>query len=114
MHETRETVRTELRDAGVHHAPLRGDQPQEYECRMMQGLLQLSDDPDQDYWNGLAIGVAVGVGTRMPMTPAVFAKKKRWSLAGQKEGMELPSQDHQSNYKSAKENVGWLRRHMAE
>ena len=96
--ETREQIRKMMREAGYSAHPQEGDQPQEFECRLMGALRRAAEDPDADFWSLLAVGVPLGVGVRMPRTPAVFAQKKKWNIKGQREGAELPEAAWKANY----------------
>eukprot|EP00972_Heterocapsa_arctica_P108824 16024111-Heterocapsa_arctica.AAC.1 len=52
-----------------------------------------------------ATGVRIGVGVRMPRTPAVFPQKRRWRLSGQRDPLAYLDEDLEgntcSNYSSA-------------
>ncbi len=51
--------------------------------RLPQRVLQLGGDPDYKGMEHFARGVRIGVGTKMPRTPAVYGRKRRGRLPGQ-------------------------------
>ena len=57
--------------------PRQGDRPQPIQIRLLQTLLREGGDPDASGMGQLAIGVKLGVGSRMPRTPAVYPRKTR-------------------------------------
>ncbi len=59
------------------------DVPQVIRIRLLQRVLQLGGDPDYKGMEHFAKGVRIGVGTKMPRTPAVYSRKRRWRLPGQ-------------------------------
>ncbi len=59
------------------------DVPQVIRIRLLQRVLQLGGDPDYRGMEHFAKGVRIGVGTKMPRTPAVYSRKRRWRLPGQ-------------------------------
>ena len=66
----------------------------------------IADDPDAEVFGTCATGVRVGVGVRMPRTPAVYDQKQKWKLPGQRDAQfcreELNGSGvEQGNYKSA-------------
>ncbi len=62
-----------------------GDRPQPIRVRMLQALLREANDPDVAGMDQFATGIRIGVGVRMPRTPAVYRRKTRWRLSGQSE-----------------------------
>ncbi len=59
------------------------DLAQPVRIRALQRILQLGGDPD---WRGMehfCRGVRLGVSHRLPRTPAVYSRKRRWRLEGQ-------------------------------
>ncbi len=59
------------------------DVAQPVRVRALQRILQLGGDPD---WRGMdhfCRGVRIGVSHRMPRTPAVYGRKRKWRLEGQ-------------------------------
>ncbi len=63
--------------------PRPSDVVQPVRVRALQRILQLGGDPD---WRGMehfARGVRLGVSSKLPRTPAVYARKRRWRLEGQ-------------------------------
>ena len=59
------------------------DLAQPVKVRLLQALLREAGDPDHRGMDHFGRGVRVGVGSKLPRTPAVFAKKRRWRLEGQ-------------------------------
>ncbi len=60
-----------------------GDLAQPVRIRMLQRVLLLGGDPDHAGMEHFCKGVRIGVGTVMPRTPAVYARKRKWRLEGQ-------------------------------
>ncbi len=60
--------------------PRPSDQPQRLRVRLLQSVLALGGDPDVPGMEHFCRGVRVGVGVRLPRTPAVYARKRRWRL----------------------------------
>ncbi len=59
------------------------DVAQPVRVRALQRILQLGGDPD---WRGMehfCRGVRIGVSHRLPRTPAVYSRKRKWRLEGQ-------------------------------
>ena len=86
--------------------------------RLLQAFLRAAGDPD---WRGLdhfARGVRIGVGVRLPRTPAVFKRKRRWRLEGQGDALVWKSPSVEtvwlSNYKSARDQADELERQLEE
>ncbi len=59
------------------------DVAQPIRIRMLQRILFLGGDPDHRGMEHFCRGVRLGVGTVMPRTPAVYARKRKWRLDGQ-------------------------------
>ncbi len=59
------------------------DLAQPIRIRALQRILVLGGDPDHRGMEHFARGVRLGVSSRLPRTPAVFARKRRWRLEGQ-------------------------------
>ncbi len=59
------------------------DLAQPIRIRMLQAILFLGGDPDHRAINHFGRGVRIGVGVKLPRTPAVYARKRRWRLEGQ-------------------------------
>ncbi len=59
------------------------DVAQPVRIRALQCILRLGGDPDARGMEHFARGVKIGVGTRMPRTPAIYARKRRWRLPTQ-------------------------------
>jgi len=62
-----------------------GDQPQPIRIRLLAALLKGIDDPDVAGIARYARGVRLGVGVKLPRTPAVYPRKVRWALPSQKD-----------------------------
>ncbi len=63
--------------------PRDGDMDQPIDVRLLQAVLIRAGDPDPGAVDRLAVGVPLGVDTRLPRTPAVYPRKQRWSLPQQ-------------------------------
>jgi len=72
-----------FRTQGVCCDPLPGDEDQPVHVRLLSALLTDAQDPDAVGILDYVHGVRVGVGVRMPRTPAVFPRKRRWALPTQ-------------------------------
>ncbi len=59
------------------------DLPQPVRIRALQQILALGGDPDHQGMEHYCRGVRLGVECKLPRTPAVFARKRRWRLEGQ-------------------------------
>ncbi len=59
------------------------DLPQPVRVRALQRILELGGDPDLRGMNHFRRGVRIGLGSKLPRTPAVYARKRRWRLEGQ-------------------------------
>ena len=104
--ELRQTVLGYLRSRGHFPDPREGDQPQVIGVRLIGALLTDAGDPDAKVMDTFAQGVRLGIGVRLPRTPAVYGPKKRWKYASQKDphaaGLcDDPDGVWQLNYKSA-------------
>jgi len=85
-----------------------GDEDQPVRVRLLAALLADAQDPDAAGILGYACGVRIGVGTRLPRTPAVFPRKKRWALPTQAHPEMLDEHDFTEpvvleNYRSARD-----------
>ncbi len=96
----------QLIDGGSGAAfPRSEDQPQRIRVRLLQTILHLAGDPDARGMEHFCRGVRVGVGVRMPRTPAVYPRKRKWRLHSEDvgglddepEGMDA----WRANYRSA-------------
>ncbi len=63
--------------------PRDSDLVQPIRIRALQRVLALGGDPDHRGMEHYVKGVRLGVSYRLPRTPAVFARKRRWRLEGQ-------------------------------
>ena len=104
---TREKV-TKILDATGREARRRkGDLPTPVEFRLLSAFMGVTGDPEKQL-HSFAEGVRVGVGVKMPRVPAVYPKKKKWSLREQEDPRNhlwcVPSRGaDQDNYRSAQE-----------
>ncbi len=94
------------------------DLPQQIRVRLLQSVLKDAGDPD---WRGMdqfATGIRLGVGRRMPRTPAVYARKRRWRIPEQADPEGWTGQSFsgiwRDNYRSAKEQRAEVRRQLEE
>ena len=86
---------------------------QEFDCRLLEALLRAAGDPDWRYMDKLARGVHVGVEVKMPSTPSVYVRKRKWAIKSQELGDEIPGGPKVAkNFKSAQVHRGWLRNHI--
>jgi len=93
---------------GLECRPRPEDEEQPVHIRLMAAMLSDSQDPDVDGIAAYASGVRIGVGVRMPRTPAVYPRKKRWALPTQAHPELLDDFDFSEpvlldNYRSARE-----------
>ncbi len=72
-----------LSSASASARPRCSDLPQPIRIRALQCILALGGDPDHRGMEHYARGVRLGVSSKLPRTPAVFARKRRWRLEGQ-------------------------------
>jgi len=68
---------------GVACRPRPEDEEQPVRIRLLAALLANIQDPDAEGVLGYTCGVRIGVGVRMPRTPAVYPRKRRWALPSQ-------------------------------
>ena len=94
------------------------DREQPIRVRLLQAILKGAGDPDWKGMNWFATGIRVGVGVRLPRTPAVFARKKRWRLPEQAdpEAWRAPPTESvwRENYRSAQAEERELERQLGE
>ena len=94
------------------------DLEQPIKVRLLQALLHEAGDPDHRGMQYFCSGVRVGVGCKLPRTPAVFSRKRRWRLEGQSDrnAWENPSVSTvwQDNYRSAREQGAEIERLLRE
>ncbi len=90
---------------GEEAAPREGDRPMNIRARLIQAMLRDSADADYAAIDQIAPGVPIGVNVRLPRTPAVYPRKKKWNLRGQEDpdAWRVPwgSGSWQRNYGSA-------------
>ena len=76
-------VLTILERAGRNGRRQQGDRVMPVDFRLLSALLQEAGDPDANDFHQYAVGVRVGVGYKMPRTPAIYERKTRWKLESQ-------------------------------
>ncbi len=76
-------VKEVFKDSQCDAEPVATDLPMVVRGRLLRAILWEANDPDKRGTRHYYEGVRVGVGTRMPRTPAVFAKKTKWNLPQQ-------------------------------
>ncbi len=98
--------------------PRDDDLPQVIRVRLLQAILKDSGDPD---WRGMAqfaTGIRLGVGRRMPRTPAVYRCKRRWRIPEQADPEGWKGQSFsgawRDNYRSAKAQRAEVKRQLEE
>ena len=87
----------------AHRASLPGEV---IDFQLFRGLLEHLGDPDTSIMDHCLVGVRVGVGARLPRTPAVWDRKTRWRK------LDDDGEDpywHKDNYRSATLNADRLR-----
>ncbi len=94
------------------------DLPQVIRVRLLQAILRDAADPD---WRGMsrfATGVRLGVGVKMPRTPAVYARKRKWRIPEQASADDWEPQTTigawRDNYRTAKAQRGEVKRQLDE
>ncbi len=98
------------------------ERPQDRHCvirlRLLQAVLIEAGDPDSAGISQYIEGVPIGVGVRLPRTPAVFDRRTRWNLPEQKsKDAHLADQlsfDWRTNYASTEPHVGEVERQLEE
>ena len=103
--EVRKAVLTVFQDALHDGRPKPGDRAQPIHVRLLEAMLHEGNDPDARGMAQFATGVRLGVGAKMPRTPAVYQRKTRWRLESQSTASHEPSEVAavwRENYPSAK------------
>ncbi len=94
------------------------DLEQPVRIRLMQALLRTIGDPDAHGMEHFARGVRLGVGTRLPRTPAVYSRKTHWRLpeqaAARPEDFVSTDSIWRENYRSAKQCADAVQRQLDE
>ncbi len=98
------------------------ERPQDRRCvirlRLLQALLAEAGDPDSAVIADYVEGVPIGVGVKLPRTPAVFDRRTRWSIPEQRERdahlAEQLSFDWRTNYLSTAPHLQELERQLEE
>ncbi len=98
--------------------PKPGDRAIALHLRLLEAILRAGGDPD---WGGMAqyaAGVRLGIGERLPRTPAVFARKVKWRLKGQELADELEGHPVQGvwrdNYRSVTAHQHLVEQQLAD
>ena len=83
-----ERIRAKLRVAltAAGHPPASPGpdfQEQPIDVLLLQAALAESGDPDHEVFSSYASGVRIGVGARMPRTPAIYERRNKWRLPSQ-------------------------------
>ena len=116
--ETRGLLEFTKKLLGADAEPRRDDQRQLVRIRLIQALLREAGDPDWKGMDWFAKGIRIGVGVRLPRTPAVFSRKQKWRLPDQSdpEMWKKPSTDSvwRDNYKSAKGEEKEIERQLSD
>ncbi len=68
---------------GDEARPRRGDRKTAIRVRLLQALLKDAQDADYASIDIIAQGVPIGVNHRLPRTPAVYPRRRKWKLDGQ-------------------------------
>ena len=118
LSELRERVSRRLELAG-HEVRMRSDdRAQRLEIRLLAAVLRESGDADASGLEQFCRGIRIGVGCKLPRTPAVYKKKCRWRYAEQENPSENTVTDTaavwRDNYKSAKLHSVEVERQMEE
>jgi hypothetical protein len=96
--------------------PRSGDLPQVLRVRLLQAILRDSADPDWQGMSQFATGIRLGVGVRMPRTPAVYARKRRWRIPEQSDPDAWKEQTisgvWRANYRSARGHRAEVKRQL--
>ncbi len=84
--------------------------------RLLHAVLKAADDPDAAVILDYIEGIAIGVGVKMPRTPAVFGKRRRWNIVEQRNpNAHLEAQrsfDWRDNYVSTVPHVDEVERQL--
>ncbi len=95
-----------------------GDRDCPVRLRLLECLLRDADDADVAIVSKVAAGVPIGVGIRLPRTPAVYHRRRHWRLAAQEDpqAWRLPwvGPEWRSNYLTAKEERDELERQLED
>ena len=110
---TRQELRSLLTARGFEDGlPKPGDRPQAFEVRLIGELAKAAEDPDAYFTDFWARGVWVGSrDRRLPRTPAVFARKRKWRL-GELDPVAQP--EWQANYSSITTHSDQVRKQFEE
>jgi hypothetical protein len=106
--QLRRQLKSELEERGrTEVRPQETDPDQWLEVRLVAALLHELGDPDYAVFaSKYVVGVPMGVGVKMPRTPAVFPPKKKWALERQRDPFvflddDLVQPGGRGNYASA-------------
>ena len=113
----REAVRI-FENAGIRAAPRNEDRQQLVHIRLVQAVLIAGGDPDTAGLDHFGRGVKLGVDCKLPRTPAVYARKTRWSLAEQESAGDVWDEPvtgvWRDNYKTAAKYKSWVAEQLEE
>ena len=115
--DVRNAVFAIFKDAPHDGRPQPGDKRQPIRVRLLEAMLFEGCDPDAGGMAQFAEGVRLGVGTKMPRTPAVYPKKTRWRLESQANATYEPTEVAavwRENYPSAKSHADEIEEQVEE
>ncbi len=115
---TQDLQRYALHLLGPLAHPRHGDREGPINVRMLQRLLIEVGDPDAGFIDQIATGVPIGVGVRLPRTPAVFPRKRKWAMSRQHDAELWKSpwvaSPWRDNYPSAQAELAEVRNQLEE
>ncbi len=95
-----------------------GDRDCPIRLRLLECWLHDADDADVAIIGRVTAGVPIGVGVRLPRTPAVYHRRRHWRLAAQDDpqAWRLPwvGPEWRSNYLTAREEQDELERQLED
>ncbi len=91
---------------GKRSEPRMGDRDMKIRIRLVQAVLEDAEDGDHGAADLIAPGVPIGVRHRLPRTPAVYPRRRKWRLSGQEDpeawrGDGWQKAEWRENYSSA-------------
>ena len=104
-------LKSHLRDHGFLRASRAILPGETIDFQLFKGLLLHLGDPEISIMDHCIMGVRVGVGVRLPLTPAIWDRKVRWRK------LDDDGEDpywHKDNYKSASQNAELLKKDFNE
>ncbi len=103
---------------GEEGQPRPGDRHMNIKVRLVQAILKDAGDADHAAVDLIAPGVPIGVNSRMPRTPAVYSRRRKWRLRGQEDpsSWQRPWEagDWQRNYETAEAVEGELEKQLED